>query len=144
MPSDSPKPIILYDGICGFCDRIVQFILQRDTHDRFRFASLQSEFSLPLLKKHGINTQTLESICLVFDCGLPTEHLLVRSDAVISIFKELGTFWQMWANILGILPRSLRDRGYDLLARYRYRIFGKFATCPLPQASDRHKFLDLV
>jgi predicted DCC family thiol-disulfide oxidoreductase YuxK len=144
MPSDSPNPIILYDGICGFCDRIVQFILKRDIHDRFRFAALQSEFSRPLLKIHGVNTQILESICLVLDYGLPTEHLLVRSDVVISIVRELGTFWRMWANLLAILPRSLRDWGYDLVARYRYRIFGKFDTCPLPQAGDRHKFLDLV
>ena len=144
MPEAPPNPIILYDGVCGFCDRTLQFILKRDSQDQFRFAALQSEFALPLLTKHGMNTEVLESICLVLDYGLPTECIQMCSTAVISIFQRLGTFWRAAAIMLSIVPLPLRDWGYNLIAKYRYRIFGKYDTCPLPQASDRHKFLDLA
>jgi predicted DCC family thiol-disulfide oxidoreductase YuxK len=144
MLSDSPKPVILYDGICGFCDRTVQFILKRDSRDQFRFAALQSEFAHPLLIKHNVNTEVLESICLVLDYGLPTERIQMRSTAVISILRRLGAFWRSSAILLSIVPLPLRDWAYNLVAKYRYRVFGKYDTCPFPQASDRHKFLDLV
>jgi predicted DCC family thiol-disulfide oxidoreductase YuxK len=144
MLSDSSNPIILYDGTCGFCDRTVQFILKRDSRDQFRFAALQSEFAPPVLKRHGVSTEVLESICLVLDYGLPTERIQMRSTAVISILRRLGTFWRASAVLFSIVPLPLRDWGYNLVAKYRYSIFGKFDTCPLPKASDRHKFLDLA
>ena len=144
MPDVSPNPIILYDGICGFCDRTVQFILKRDSHDHFRFAALQSEFARPLLKKHGVNPDVLESICLVLDYGLPTERIEMRSTAIIGILRKLQVFWRLPAILLSIIPLPLRDWGYNLVAKYRYQLLGKYDTCPLPQASDRHKFLDLV
>src|SRR5882762_1006850 len=71
MPSASPNPIVLYDGVCGFCNRIVQFILKRDSRDRFRFATLQSEYARRLLQKHGISTEQLETLYLVLDNGQP-------------------------------------------------------------------------
>jgi predicted DCC family thiol-disulfide oxidoreductase YuxK len=144
MPSDTSNPIILYDGVCGLCNRTVQFILKRDSKDRFRFATLQSEFSGNLLRKHELNAESLESVYLVLDAGQPSEHVQVRSNAAISIGRELGAFWQTMANLFSIFPRGLRDGGYNLIARHRYRIFGKYDTCPLPKAADRHKFLDVA
>jgi predicted DCC family thiol-disulfide oxidoreductase YuxK len=138
------NPIILYDGVCGFCNRMVQFILKRDSHDRFRFASLQSEFARHLLRKHGITPGTLDSMYLVLDAGQPYERVQERSTASITIFRELGLFWRALANLFAILPRGLRDRGYNLVARYRYRLFGKYDTCPLPAGKHRHKFLDVA
>jgi predicted DCC family thiol-disulfide oxidoreductase YuxK len=142
MPGDSSNAIILYDGVCGFCNRTVRFVLKRDSRDCFHFATLQSEFARRLLQKHGISTEKLESIVLVLD-SRPTEQVQIRSTAAITTFRELGPFWRALANLLVLLPRGLRDWGYNLVARYRYRIFGKYDTCPLPQASDRHKFLDV-
>jgi predicted DCC family thiol-disulfide oxidoreductase YuxK len=143
MLGNSSNAIILYDGVCGFCNRTVQFVLKRDSRDCFRFATLQSEFARRLLQKHGISSEQLESIVLVLDHGQPTERVEHRSTASITIFRELGRCWRMLANLLALVPRGLRDWGYDLVARYRYRIFGKYDTCPLPQASDRHKFPDV-
>ena len=142
MP-DSPNPIILYDGVCGFCNRLVQFVLKRDSHDRFRFAALQSQFARELLAKHGINPDQLASLYLVLDSGRPSERIEQRSTASITIYRELGTFWRTLAGLTAILPRSVRDWGYDLVARHRYRIFGKYETCPLPEPRHRHKFLDM-
>jgi predicted DCC family thiol-disulfide oxidoreductase YuxK len=144
MPATSPNPLILYDGVCGFCNRTVQFILKRDARDRFRFAALQSEFARPLLRKHGVNPGQLDSLVLVLDRGQASERVEQRSIASISIFRELGPFWRALANLYALLPHALRDWGYNLVARYRYRIFGKYDSCPLPKASDRHKFLDVA
>ncbi len=143
MPSD-PNPIILYDGVCGLCNRLVQFILKRDTRDRFRFAALQSKFAENLLKKHGLIAQQFDSVCLALDHGLSTERLQMSSSASISIFRELGIFWRALASLFSLVPKALRDWGYNLIARYRYRIFGKYETCPLPKAGDRHKFIDVA
>jgi predicted DCC family thiol-disulfide oxidoreductase YuxK len=143
MPDDSPRAIILYDGICGFCNRTVRFVLKRDSRDCFRFATLQSEFARALLQKHGIRPEQLESIVLVIDHNRPNERVQIRSTASITIFRDLGPFWRAMANVVALLPRALRDWAYDLVARYRYRIFGKYGKCPLPDASVRHKFLDV-
>jgi len=144
MPVERPNPIVLYDGVCGFCNRAVQFILKRDKHDLFRFATLQSEFARGLLQKHGISPDKLESVCLVIDHGLRTEEIKIRSAALIAIARELGTCSHFMAKVLAMFPLSLRDWGYNLIARYRYRIFGRFDACPLPAASERHKFLDVA
>ena len=143
MPTPSPNPIILYDGVCALCNGFVQFILKRDLRDRFRFAAQQSEFAGSVLQNHGASAENLESIYLILDHGRPSEQLQTRSNATISIFRELGPFWRALANLFAIFPRGLRDWGYNVVARYRYRMFGKYDACPLPQASDRHKFLDL-
>ena len=138
--NQSTPQIILYDGICGLCDRFVRFVLKRDKHDRFRFASLQSEFASTILQRHGINPQILDTTYLVRSYNTPQEHLLARNDAVVAVFTELGGIWKIWAWLLQLLPKSFRNWRYNLVARYRYRIFGKYNTCPLPDPKDRHKF----
>jgi predicted DCC family thiol-disulfide oxidoreductase YuxK len=144
MPSDSTNPVILYDGVCGLCNRTVQFILKRDHRDLFRFATLQSEFVKKILLRHSISTDKPESVCLVLKLGQVDEVVEVRSDAAIRIGRELGMFWRIVANMFAIFPQPVRDWAYDLIARSRYRIFGKYDTCPLPKAEDRHKFLDMT
>lgn len=141
--ADTPKPIILYDGVCGFCNRMVQFVLKRDSQDVFRFATLQSEFARKLLEKHGHSAEKLESVYLILDCGLPTERVLASSTASIGILRELSLFWRGLAELFSVVPRVLRDGGYDLVARHRYRIFGKYDSCPLPSPAHRHKFFDI-
>ena len=138
MPSNS---ILLYDGVCGLCNRFVRMILKRDHKDRFRFAALQSNFARTILERHGLNPDLLDTVYLVFDYGLPTEHLLSRNEAATAVLKELGGFWRFWAGLLHLLPRRFRDWRYNLVASNRYRFFGKYETCPLPKEQDRHKFL---
>jgi predicted DCC family thiol-disulfide oxidoreductase YuxK len=136
------NPIILYDGVCGLCNRFVRFVLKRDHKGQFRFAALQSKFARTVLERHGLNPDGLDTVYLVLDCGLPTEHLLSRNDAAAAVLGELGGFWRFWAALLDLLPRRFRDWRYTLVARNRYRFFGRHDSCPLPDPKHRHKFLD--
>jgi predicted DCC family thiol-disulfide oxidoreductase YuxK len=135
------KTVVLYDGVCGLCNRLVQFLLRHDRYDRFRYAPLQSEFASSLLRKHGIDAGDLNSVSLVTDYGLPTERAFTRSDAVRRAARQLGGVWRL-SGLDRVLPRALGDWLYGLVARNRYRMFGKYETCPMPRAEDREKFLD--
>ncbi len=143
METATPNPIILYDGVCGLCNWFVVSVLKRDARDRFRFASLQSDFAAKVLRRQGLSSQDLDTVYLIMDHGQPTERLVARSDAAVAVWKELGGVWRGLAFLLGLLPRTLRNWGYNLIARSRYRIFGKYDSCPLPDPKYRHRFLDL-
>jgi len=136
------KPIVLYDGVCGLCNRLVQFLLKRDKHDRFRFASLQSEFAGNLLRRHGANPQDLDTVYAVKDYGQPNESLLARSDAILYMLIHLGGIWKL-ASVGRVIPKLFRDGAYKVVARNRYRVFGKHESCMLPEPQHRAKFLDI-
>jgi predicted DCC family thiol-disulfide oxidoreductase YuxK len=138
----SSNPIILYDGVCGLCNRFVRFVLKRDRKDRFRFAALQSNFAREILQRHGLNPDSVDTVYLVLNCSQPAERLLSRNDASTAVLEGLGGVWRLWAKLLGSFPRAFRDESYNLVARNRYRLFGRHASCPLPDPDDRHKFLD--
>ena len=161
----SGHPILLYDGVCGLCNRLVQFILRRDSGGIFRFAALQSALAGRILARHGADARDLDTVYVVVDYELPEEQLLPRSDAVIFILQQLGaaelrsrtggapvptqanptptTFWRVMGRLLQLVPRALRDWGYRVVARNRYRVFGRYDTCPLPTEDTRSRFLDL-
>lgn len=141
MPIPESHPIVLYDGVCGLCNRLVRFILKRDVHDRFRFASLQSEFAETLLKKHGADSRDLDTFYVVIGHAQPEERVLMRSDAILHVASTLGSVWRL-AAAGRILPKALRDWVYGVVARNRYRVFGKYESCPLPSPEHRSKFLD--
>ena len=132
---------MLYDGVCGLCNHLVQFILKRDQNNRFLFASLQSEFAATLLKRHGADARDLDTFYVVIDHGKPGERVLMRSDAILHVVKTLGGIWTL-ASVGRILPRAIRDAMYRLVARNRYRVFGKHESCMLPSPEHRAKFLD--
>lgn len=137
------KPIVLYDGVCGLCNRLVQFLLKRDRRDRLRFASLQSDFTASILKRHGANPHDLDTVYVVINHEEPGERLLARSDAILSLGRQLGGIWSL--AVLGkVLPRFLRDGLYNLVARNRYSVFGKYDSCMMPEGRHRRKFLDTV
>lgn len=135
------NPIVFYDGVCGLCNRLVQFLLRRDKNDRLRFASLQSEFAAKVLSRHGADPKDLDTLYVVQDFDETTERLLLRSDAILYAARALGSFWKI-AGLGKIIPRPLRDLVYRLVARNRYRVFGKYETCMLPEPRHRNKFLD--
>ena len=146
-----PRPILLYDGICGLCNRFVQLILRRDRNAIFRFASLQSVLAVRILGRHSIHSSDLDTVYVVLNPDLTTvdtsaagsdESLLSRSEAVLFVMKQLGGFWRPAASLLQLLPKLLRDSGYNAIARHRYRIFGRSAVCTLPRDQDRSCFLD--
>ena len=142
MESNS-SPVILYDGVCGLCNRLVQFVLKCDSRGQFRFASLQSKLAGSILQRHGVNPHDLDTMYLVSDYQQPTERLAARSDAAISILRQLGGLWGMVAALLSVLPRGLRNRSYTLITRSRHRIFGKYESCMIPEEKHRHRFLDI-
>jgi predicted DCC family thiol-disulfide oxidoreductase YuxK len=131
--------IVLYDGLCGFCDRTVQFILKRDRGDKFRFAAIQSDFAAEVLARHGESNEELSTLFLVLDPGGPGERLLSRSRAAMRILQELGGIWWVLSG-LRVLPTFLLDRGYNLVAGNRYR-FGRLEACRLPSPEEKAKFL---
>ena len=137
------NPIILYDGVCGLCNRLIQFVLKRDRNDRFRFAALQGDFAGRVLQRHGVNPQILDTMYLLLNYSQPEERLASRSDAGIQVLAELGGVWRVLASIGQFLPRWFRDKIYNLIARNRYQIFGKFQTCQIPDEEYRSRFLDL-
>ena len=133
--------IILYDGVCGLCNRLNLFVLARDRAGRFRFAALQGALAGEILARHGRDPRALDTLYLVLAHGQADERLLAKSDAVLRILRELGGVWRA-TGALRLVPRWMRDRGYDLVARTRYRLFGRYDVCPLPDPGHRARFLD--
>jgi predicted DCC family thiol-disulfide oxidoreductase YuxK len=128
-------PIVLFDGVCNLCSRSVQFIIQRDPEGRFRFASLQSPLGEELRARHGIDPQAVDSVLLV-EGG----RWYKESDAALRIARGMSGAWKLlWP--LRFVPRFLRDGAYRVIARNRYRWFGKQETCWLPTPELRGRFL---
>ena len=136
-----PHPILLYDGVCGLCNRAVQFVLKRDRRDVFRFASLQTNFATNVLRRHKLTPESLDTMYLILDHGEPTERLLSRSGAALEVARRLGGIWRV-LTIAAIFPKFFRNFIYNRIARNRYRIFGKYDACPIPTPEQRIKFLD--
>ena len=136
-------PIILYDGVCGLCNSLVQFLIKRDKRGALRFASLQSEFAARVLGRHGIDPADLDTVHVVVNYEQPDERVLNRSDAILRAWSELGGFWKTSSAVVQIFPRALRDVVYRFVAGNRYRVFGKYETCMLPEPGQRSRFLDM-
>ncbi len=142
MPCDGrPGPIVLYDGVCALCNGFVRFVLARDRAGMFRFASLQGDVARATLARHGRNPDALDTLVVVLDPGLPTERLLDRSTAALFVLTELPWLWKVLGRAMSVVPVPLRDVLYRLVARTRYRTFGKYDACPLPPPAVRDRFL---
>jgi predicted DCC family thiol-disulfide oxidoreductase YuxK len=137
------SPILLYDGVCGLCNRLVRFILRRDRNGIFHFASLQSAMAARILARHGAQSSDLDTFYVVINPDLADETLLSRSDAVLSVLKLLGGLSSAAASVLQAMPRSFRNVAYNAVARNRYRIFGRSEVCMLPPEQERSRFLDV-
>jgi predicted DCC family thiol-disulfide oxidoreductase YuxK len=141
-PAASAEPferLVLFDGVCGFCDRLVDFLIRRDAAGRLRFAPLQGETAAALRARHPEIPRDLETLVYVEASG-GRERVHLRSEAALRVFGELGGGWRRLAWLLA-LPRPLRDAGYRLFARVRYRLFGRLAACRLPTPAERSRFL---
>lgn len=134
--ADPRHPTILFDGVCNLCNGSVQFILKRDPESRFRFASLQSEAGRRLVAENGLDPDVLSSVILIEDGKVYRE-----STAALRIARHLSGAWKL-LRVLVLIPRPIRDAAYRLIARNRYRWFGKSETCWLPTPELRARFLD--
>jgi predicted DCC family thiol-disulfide oxidoreductase YuxK len=132
-------PVLLYDGVCGFCNKSVQLILDRDRRGEMRFAALQSDYGAAIVARHP-ELRGVDSVVFVEREG-GGERVYTRSDAALKVASYLGGFWKVLL-AAKVVPRRVRDYFYDLFARNRYRLFGKYDSCMLPPPEVRSRFLD--
>ena len=129
-------PVIFFDGLCGFCDGSIQFVLNRDRARHFRFSPLQSDFAARVLGPHGIQAGDLHSIVVLDGTDVARE-----SAAVVKILSRLGLPWRAVGTMFAIVPRPLRDAAYRLVARNRYRLAGRKSACRIPSPEERALFI---
>ncbi len=127
-------PVVYFDGVCGLCNRSVNFILWHDRVGQFQFAPLQGITAAAQLDDD--DTQSLSSIILQDESGIHR-----RSTAIVRILCRLGGGWRILGSLLWLVPYPIRNLGYRLIARYRYVFFGKSEACRLPTADERDRFL---
>ena len=130
------KKIILFDGVCNLCDSAVQFVIQHDTKDVFRFVALQSELGQEILHHIGINPNNIDSIIL-YEPGVAYYY---KSQAALQIAKSLGGYFH-FGTIFRIIPTRISNQLYDYIAKNRYKWYGKKDNCLLPTKELQSKFL---
>lgn len=129
------NPIILFDGECNLCSSIVQFAIKRDPSGIFKYAPLQSETGRKLLYKFQLPTDEFDSFILI-----EGEHCFLTSTATLKLFRRLNGLWPI-LYILIVVPRPIRDFVYNIVAKYRYRLFGRRSDCFIPTPDIRSRFL---
>lgn len=135
MEIETTKHIILFDGVCNLCNASVNFIIKRDKKDHFRFAPLQSQFAQELCKKYDIDILKMESVLLI-----EKQKLYTQSTAALRISKKLSGLWPVLYTFI-IIPTIIRNPLYNLIARNRYKWFGKKDTCMIPRPELKEKFI---
>ncbi|KIY23394.1 MULTISPECIES: thiol-disulfide oxidoreductase DCC family protein [Mesobacillus] len=128
------EPVILFDGVCNFCDASVQFILKRDKKERFFFASLQSDAGQKLLKKYHV-PEDVDSMIVIED-----GRVFYKSEAALRISRQLKSPWWLLYGFI-LIPAPIRNIGYDFIAKNRLKWFGQKERCMLPPENFRRRFL---
>lgn len=123
--------IVIFDGICGFCNKSLDVLMRLDKNKTLKYTSLQGEYVKQLDVENGIDS------IIFYDEG----KLYYKSTAILKILRSLGGVWIL-ANIFYLIPAFIRDTIYDLIAKYRYKIFGKMETCRMPKAGEQELFID--
>ena len=139
--------VVLFDGVCNFCDASVNFIIEHDPKGYFRFAPLQSDEGRRLANEYGLESTAPESTAPASDI-IPIDSVILVEDnkavthstAALIILKRLGVPWSL-LYVFVIVPKPLRDWAYKLFARYRYRMFGRKDQCMIPTQEIRARFL---
>jgi predicted DCC family thiol-disulfide oxidoreductase YuxK len=134
------RPLLLYDGVCVLCNGVVRFILRHDKQAAFRFTPLEGPLGREILARFNLQ-ETPDGVVLITNTLTPFERIYHRSDAVAEALQLLGRSWGPLGKALATIPRPLREAGYRLVARLRYRLFGRYTTCPLPAPDQRSRIL---
>jgi predicted DCC family thiol-disulfide oxidoreductase YuxK len=127
--------IVLFDGVCNLCTSTVQFIIKRDPRGYFTFASLQSAIGNTLLEQHGLQPDALDTFVVI-----EGSRCFTRSGAALRVAQQLSGGWSL-LRILLLVPKPIRDWGYTIIARNRYRWFGRRETCMVPSRDILNRFL---
>lgn len=135
MPKWPDDDVILFDGVCIFCSRWIGFVAQRDAARRFRFMPIQSEYGARLAKTFEINPDDPDTNAVVHG-----GEVFLKSDAALMVLSQLPG-WS-WVRVLFAVAKPLRDFVYSLVARNRYRIFGRYETCFVPDADLRARVIE--
>jgi predicted DCC family thiol-disulfide oxidoreductase YuxK len=128
-------PIIVFDGLCGFCSSWVRFVLKHDHAMRYRFIAAQSDLGRALYRHYGLDSDNFETNILI-DSG----HAYFKADGSIRMFIGMGAPWS-WMGLLRLFPTSILDGVYDIIARNRLRLMGRRETCFIPNAEFKNRFL---
>ncbi len=128
--------IVLFDGFCNLCSRSVKFIIRHDRHGVILFAALSSDVGQRLLKEHEIDSEKIDSIVYLRD-----DIALIKSTAVLYILRDIGGWYKLLFAFI-VIPRFLRDLTYNLIAKSRYRVFGRKQYCLIPGESIKARFLE--
>jgi len=129
------KSIIIFDGVCNFCNKSVNFIIKRDLKSTFLFTPNQSLKAQELLKRYNLSDASLDTLILV-----KNDKCYVKSEAVFEIIKELSAFWYLFG-IFRVFPLGIRDNFYDFISKNRYSFFGKRDVCMMPNEQFKKRFL---
>ena len=135
LPLEIMSAIILFDGVCNFCNGSVNFIIERDREAYFKFAPLQSEIGQKLLEENGIEKAETDSVVLIED-----GKVYVRTTAALRIARKLSGAWRWFYGFI-VVPSFFRDIFYNVFAKYRYKMFGKQDACMMPTPEIRERFL---
>ena len=133
--------LVLYDGVCGLCNSVLHFLLEHDRRGVFSFASLQSVVGAGMVERFGGNPNELTSFCVVADYRTNRARMFTRSRAALFVAGELGWPWKA-ASMFRVVPAAILDRAYDVVARNRYRVFGRYDQCQIPRPEVRSRFID--
>jgi len=133
--------LVLYDGVCGLCNRLLQFLLRHDRRRVFRFASLQSVVGRSIVARSGGDPAELTSFYVVANYQTAASRVFTRSDAALFVAGALGWPWRV-GQLIRFVPHPVRDRAYDVVARSRYRVFGRYDRCLVPSPEFRSRFID--
>jgi predicted DCC family thiol-disulfide oxidoreductase YuxK len=128
-------PILLFDGVCNLCNRLVMFIIRKDTKAKIRFAALQSGAGKSLLEAYCLSENDLDSVVYITD-----QALFLKSRAILHLLKDIGGIWRAFY-IFIIIPRFILDFLYDIIAKNRYRIFGRKEICMTPSPDFVNRFI---
>ena len=134
--NEIPENLILFDGVCNFCSAAVRFVIRHDRRVIFRFASFQSELGKEICRRRGIDPEDIQTFLVNVD-----GRILVRSDAAIAVVSRFGGVWRI-AALLRLVPRIARDWVYSMIARNRYRWFGRTEVCMIPETKIKDRFLE--
>ena len=133
---DETRPLIVFDGVCVLCSRSMRFIAQHEATGRLQFTSAQSALGQSLFAHYGLDAEAFETVLLIED-----GRAFGKRDALVGIARHLRWPWRA-AQLYGLVPPFVADRGYDLIANRRYRLFGKAEACLRPDPSWAARVID--